>query len=41
MFNACVARKGAKWDHSGPVRILEMMAGYEIGQKNGASEVLD
>jgi 2-hydroxy-3-oxopropionate reductase len=41
LLNACVAHNGGAWDHSGLVRILEIMAGYEIGQKNGASEMLD
>ncbi|PZP55904.1 MAG: 2-hydroxy-3-oxopropionate reductase, partial [Azospira oryzae] len=32
LFNACAAHGGAKWDHSGMVRALEMMAHHEIGQ---------
>ena len=31
LFNACVAHGGAKWDHSGIVRALEIMANHEIG----------
>ena len=31
LFNACVAHGGAKWDHSGLVRALEIMANHEIG----------
>jgi len=31
LFNACVAHGGAKWDHSGIVRALEIMADHEIG----------
>jgi 2-hydroxy-3-oxopropionate reductase len=31
LFNACVAHGGAKWDHSGMVRALEIMANHEIG----------
>ncbi len=33
LFNACAAHGGSKWDHSGMVRALEMMAAFEIGQK--------
>jgi 2-hydroxy-3-oxopropionate reductase len=33
LFNACAAHGGAKWDHSGMVKALETMAGFEIGQK--------
>jgi len=33
LFTACVARGGAKWDHSGLVRALEGLANFEIGQK--------
>lgn len=32
LFNACVARGGASWDHSAMVRALETMANFEIGQ---------
>ncbi len=32
LFNACVARGGRAWDHSGMVRALETMANHEIGQ---------
>ena len=31
LFNACKAHGGAKWDHSGIVRALEIMANHEIG----------
>jgi 2-hydroxy-3-oxopropionate reductase len=31
LFNACKAHGGAKWDHSGIVRALEIMADHEIG----------
>ena len=31
LFNACAAHGGAKWDHSGMVRALEIMARHEIG----------
>lgn len=31
LFNACAAHGGSKWDHSGLVRALEIMANYEIG----------
>jgi 2-hydroxy-3-oxopropionate reductase len=31
LFNACAAHGGAKWDHSGIVRALEIMANHEIG----------
>ncbi|WP_448191009.1 2-hydroxy-3-oxopropionate reductase [Azospirillum sp. sgz301742] len=33
LFNACAARGGKAWDHSGMVRALELMANFEIGQK--------
>jgi len=33
LFNACAARGGAGWDHSGMVRALEALANFEIGQK--------
>lgn len=33
LFNACAARGGSKWDHSGMVRALEIMANHEIGSK--------
>jgi 2-hydroxy-3-oxopropionate reductase len=32
LFNACVANGGAKWDHSGMVKALEMMAHHQVGQ---------
>ena len=32
LFNSCVAHGGSKWDHSGMVKALEIMAGFEIGQ---------
>ncbi len=31
LFNACVARGGAGWDHSAMVRALELLADHEIG----------
>ena len=31
LFNACAAHGGAKWDHSGIVRALEILANHEIG----------
>ena len=33
LFNACAARGGSEWDHSGLVQVLEMMANFRIGQK--------
>lgn len=30
LFNACVAHGGAKWDHSGMVKALELMAGHDV-----------
>jgi 2-hydroxy-3-oxopropionate reductase len=36
LFNACAARGGSAWDHSGLVRALENMANFEIGQKVNA-----
>jgi 2-hydroxy-3-oxopropionate reductase len=37
LFNACAAHGGAKWDHSGMVRPLEIMARHEIGQAHAPS----
>jgi 2-hydroxy-3-oxopropionate reductase len=31
LFNACVAQGGKAWDHSGMVRVLELLAHHEIG----------
>src|SRR5499427_3338792 len=36
LFNACAARGGSAWDHSGMVKALETLANFEIGQKPGA-----
>jgi 2-hydroxy-3-oxopropionate reductase len=36
LFNACKAHGGAKWDHSGIVRALEIMANHEIGSAPAA-----
>jgi 2-hydroxy-3-oxopropionate reductase len=33
LFNACASHGGSKWDHSGMVKALEMLANFEIGQK--------
>ena len=33
LFNACAARGGAGWDHSGMVRALELLANFEIGRQ--------
>jgi 2-hydroxy-3-oxopropionate reductase len=33
LFNACAAHGGSKWDHSGMVKALELLAGHEIGSK--------
>jgi 2-hydroxy-3-oxopropionate reductase len=33
LFNTCAANGGSAWDHSGMVRALELMANFEIGQK--------
>ena len=32
LFNAASANGGAAWDHSGMVKVLELLAGHEIGQ---------
>jgi 2-hydroxy-3-oxopropionate reductase len=32
LFNAAKAHGGAAWDHSGLVRVLELLAGHEIGE---------
>ncbi len=37
LFNAAVAAGGAGWDHSAMVRVLETLAGHEIGQDQRAS----
>ena len=34
LFNVCAAHDGKGWDHSGMVKALELMAGFEIGQKD-------
>src|SRR6185369_9468100 len=33
LFNSATAHGGAAWDHSGMVKVLENLAGHEIGQK--------
>jgi len=35
LFNTCAAHDGGSWDHSAMVRALEIMANFEIGQKQG------
>jgi 2-hydroxy-3-oxopropionate reductase len=35
LFNTCAAHDGGGWDHSAMVRALEIMANFEIGQKQG------
>jgi 2-hydroxy-3-oxopropionate reductase len=35
LMNACVAHGGAAWDHSALVKALELLAGFEVGQKAG------
>ena len=37
LFNACAAQGGSAWDHSGLLRILETMAGHEVGTAQSAS----
>src|SRR5205823_1812200 len=32
LFNACRAHGGAKWDHSGMVRALEVMASHDVAK---------
>jgi 2-hydroxy-3-oxopropionate reductase len=39
LLNACSAQGGGAWDHSGLVRVLELMANHEVGQLEG-SELL-
>jgi 2-hydroxy-3-oxopropionate reductase len=34
LFNTCAAHGGKAWDHSAMVRALEIMANFEIGQKD-------
>ena len=33
LFNAATAQGGGAWDHSAMVRVLELLARHEIGQK--------
>ena len=33
LFDACAAQGGKAWDHSAMVRALEMLAGFEVGQR--------
>ncbi len=35
LFNACAAQGGEEWDHSAMVRVLEQLAGHEIGDAGG------
>jgi 2-hydroxy-3-oxopropionate reductase len=37
LFNACVSHGGRAWDHSGLVRALEALAGFELGQPTNPS----
>lgn len=32
LFNACAARGGSGWDHSGMVKALELLADFEVGR---------
>jgi 2-hydroxy-3-oxopropionate reductase len=32
LFNTCVANGGAKWDHSGMVKALEIMANHPVAK---------
>jgi 2-hydroxy-3-oxopropionate reductase len=34
LFNSCAAHGGSAWDHSAMVRALELLANFEIGQKD-------
>ena len=34
LFSSCAAYGGSKWDHSGMVRALEMMANFQIGKNS-------
>jgi 2-hydroxy-3-oxopropionate reductase len=38
LFNACAAHGGSKWDHSGMVKALELLAGHEIGSKKSSTK---
>ncbi|HEX7624544.1 MAG TPA: NAD-binding protein, partial [Anaeromyxobacteraceae bacterium] len=35
LFNACAAHGGKAWDHSAMVRALELLAGHELGGRDG------
>jgi 2-hydroxy-3-oxopropionate reductase len=37
LFNVCVSHGGRAWDHSGLVRALETLAGFELGQPTDPS----
>src|SRR5271165_5838963 len=37
LFNVCVSHGGRAWDHSGLVRALETLAGFELGQPTNPS----
>ena len=39
LLNACAAQGGGAWDHSGLVRVLELMANHEVGQLEGSVEL--
>lgn len=41
LFNAAAAAGGAAWDHSGMVRVLEMLASHEIGQAARVQEAAE
>lgn len=41
LFNACAARNGSAWDHSGMVRVLEAMADHEIGQNQKVAKAAE
>jgi 2-hydroxy-3-oxopropionate reductase len=42
LFNVAAANGGKDWDHSGPMRALELMAGSdEVGERTRKGEMLD
>jgi 2-hydroxy-3-oxopropionate reductase len=34
-MNACASRGSGGWDHSAPVKALEQLANFGVGQKSG------
>jgi 2-hydroxy-3-oxopropionate reductase len=41
LFNVAAANGGKAWDHSGLVKVLELMSNHEIGQNSSMTQMLD